>query len=296
MSAERQRRYMARVAADPEKRAEYLMKRKLWRKNGHALRLQYGTGNEVPLTVTPESEACDRDVHSLARMQQETKRGEIMHAKQLKQSYDMCCVMPLCHPFTAVVSGPTGCGKTAWVMRLIGNVNEKIGPVPARIWYYYGEHQSVFGEYSFVHFEEGLPKLSDEVFDGRAPSMIVIDDYMSDVNQLVADIFTKISHHRNISVLLLTQNFFDKNKYARTISLNAHYLVLFKNPRDAGQFATFARQMYPNCWKFAVEAYQDATKDPYGYLLVDVKPDQDDRCRLRTDIFPGELQYAYVPK
>ena len=32
---------------------------------------------------------------------------------------------------------------------------------------------------------------------------------------------------------------FDKNKYARTISLNAHYLVLFKYRRDAGQFAIF---------------------------------------------------------
>ena len=69
--------------------------------------------------------------------------------------------------------------------------------------------------------------------------MIVVDDHMSDVNQLVADIFTKFSHHRNISVLHLTQNLFDKNKYARTISLNSHYLVLFKNCRDAGQFAVF---------------------------------------------------------
>ena len=87
---------MARIAADPVKRAEYLMKRKLWRKNGHAARLQYGTGNEVSLAMTPESETCDRDVCSLARMQQETRHEEIMHAKQLKQSYDMCCVMPLC--------------------------------------------------------------------------------------------------------------------------------------------------------------------------------------------------------
>ena len=57
---------------------------------------------------------------------------------------------------------------------------------------------------------------------------IVVDDHMSDVNQLVAYIFTKISHYRNVSILYLTQNLFDKNKYARTISLNAHYLVLFK--------------------------------------------------------------------
>ena len=93
-------------------------------------------------------------------------------------------------------------------------------------------------------------QLKDEVFDGREPTMIVVDDHMSDVNQLVADIFTTISHHHSISILYLTQNLFDKNKYVRTISLNAHYLTLFKNRRDAGQFVIFARQMYPTCWKF----------------------------------------------
>ena len=102
------------------------------------------------------------------------------------------------------------------------------------------------------------------------------------------------------SILYLTQNVFDKNKYARTISLNTHYLVLFKNRRDAGQFAIFARQIYPTCWKFAVEGYEDATSMPYGYmylgLLVDLKPDQDERYRLRTNVFPGEMQLVYVRK
>ena len=92
--------------------------------------------------------------------------------------------------------------------------------------------------------------------------MIVVDDDMCDVNQLVADMFTKISHDRDMSILYVTQNLFDKNKYVRTITLNWHYLVLFKNCRDAGQFAIFARQM---------------------------KPDEDERCRLRTSVFPGEL-------
>jgi len=68
---------------------------------------------------------------------------------------------------------------------------------------------------------------------------------MAETNQLVTDIFTKISHHRDISVLHLIQNLFDNNKYARTISLNSHYLALFKNPRDVGQFEVLARQMYP---------------------------------------------------
>ena len=208
----------------------------------------------------------------------------------------MRCMLPLYHPFTAIVSGPTGCGKTAWVLRLIDNIREMIEPVSRRIWYYYGEYQHAFYNYASVHFKEGLPQLSDEVFDGSEPSMIVIDDHMSDIDQVVADIFTKISHHRNLSVLHLTQNLFDRNKHARTISLNAHYLVLFKNPRDVGQLSILARQMYPSSWKFAEEAYRDATERPFGYLFVDLKPQQDERCRLRTNIFPGEMQYVYVRK
>ena len=81
-----------------------------------------------------------------------------------------------------------------------------------------------------------------------------------------------------------------------TISLNSHYLVLFKNPRNVGQFSILARQMYPSGFKFAEEAYRDATERPFGYLFVDLKPPQDEWYRLRTNIFPGEMQYVYVRK
>ena len=156
------------------------------------------------------------------------------------------------HPFTAVVAGPTGCGKSAWVLRLIDNAREMIEPPPSRIHYCYGEYQPIFNKYPQVQFHEGLPELSSEAFDSREPTLMIVDDLMSETNQLVADIFTKLSHHRNISILYLSQNVFDKNKHVRTITLNAHYLILFKNPRDAGQFAILARQMYPNSSKFAI--------------------------------------------
>ena len=72
--------------------------------------------------------------------------------------------------------------------------------------------------------------------------------------------------------------------------------MLFRNPRDAGQFAILARQKYPNGSKFAIEAFKDATEKPYGYLLVDLKPDTEEQYRLRTNVFPGESTFVYVKK
>ena len=101
----------------------------------------------------------------------------------------------------------------------------------------------------------------------------------------VDKIFTKFSHHRNISIIYLSQNLFYKSKQNRTMSLNAHYLVIFKSPRDQNQLATLARQMYPGNSKFLIEAFKDATQQPYGYLLINLKSDTEERLRIRTNIF-----------
>jgi len=61
------------------------------------------------------------------------------------------------------------------------------------------------------------------------PSLIILDDLLNQVyGREVCDLFTKGSHHRNISVLLLTQNFFHQGTHCRDISLNAKYVVLLK--------------------------------------------------------------------
>jgi len=206
----------------------------------------------------------------------------------------MTAPLPLCHPFTALVAGPTGSGKSTFVFKLIENADVMIRPPPSKIVYCYGEYQPSFDAYPQVDFRRGLPDSED--FDGSRPSLLIVDDLMDEADRSVANLFTKGSHHRNVSVVFLVQNMFHKNKYIRTISLNAHYMVLFKNPRDASQFASLARQMYPNRSTFAVEAYKDATRQPFSYLLVDLRPEQDEDLRLRTNIFPGDTQYVYVPK
>ncbi len=200
------------------------------------------------------------------------------------------------HPFTAIVAGPTGCGKSTFVKRLIDHKEEMIVPVPECIVWHYGEYQHMYSQCgSGIEFKEGLPHM--DTFDGEKPVMLVIDDLMSETDDSVTQLFTKGSHHRNISVLYLVQNVFDKNKHSRTISLNAHYVVFFKNPRDASQILHLAKQMYPGHVKYMQEAYKDATSQPFGYLFVDLKQDTDEDYRLRTNIIPnGERQYVYIKK
>ena len=129
------------------------------------------------------------------------------------------------HPFTAIVAGPTSCGKTRFVFRLIEHASRMIDPPPDKIVYCYGEYQQLFSKYTHVEFNSGLPRLDD--FDGKQTVLLFQDDLMNEADQTVANLFTKGSHDRR------AQNLFSKNKFAKTISLNAHYMVLFKNPRDA---------------------------------------------------------------
>lgn len=201
------------------------------------------------------------------------------------------------HPFTCLVTGPTSCGKTRFTLRLLKHAKTVVLPPPQKIIWCYGVYQTAFDALradGVIEFHEGLP--NPESFDGRQRTLLVIDDLMSETDDRVTKIFTKISHHMNVSVIYLTQNLFFAGKHNRTIGLNSHYLVIFKNPRDSTQISSLARQMYPGRTKFVVEAFHDATSKPYSYLLIDLKPDTDDQHRLRSGVFPGDEAYVYLPK
>jgi hypothetical protein len=52
--------------------------------------------------------------------------------------------------------------------------------------------------------------------------------------------------------------------------------------------------MYPRRTQFFLEAFTRATARPHDYMVIDMKQNTPDILRLRTFIFPGEEQKAYV--
>ena len=80
----------------------------------------------------------------------------------------------------------------------------------------------------------------------------------------ITNLVIKGSHHRNLSIVFITQNLFHQG--LREVSLNSNYIVVFKNPRDKAQIQYLARQICLEDPLYVQESYLDATSKPYGYL------------------------------
>ncbi|KAJ8018824.1 hypothetical protein HOLleu_42971 [Holothuria leucospilota] len=95
----------------------------------------------------------------------------------------------LAHPFTCVIAGPTGCGKTQFVKKML--TQDVIEGAPERIVYCYGEYQPAFVEMSAalpqIRFVEGLPTNLDEYLDPSYKTLIILDDIMTSHVQLYND-------------------------------------------------------------------------------------------------------------
>lgn len=191
-------------------------------------------------------------------------------------------------PFCMMVAGPSQCGKTWYLKELLELKSVKMVPPPKRIIYCYKEWQEAFNELQDynpeIEFVQGLPyELLSSIKDSDA-ALVILDDLMQECvdDKTIMDLFTVSSHHRNISPIFLTQNMFCQGKHARSISLNTHYLALFKNPRDRSQIRTLGLQLYPDKLKEFMECFNDSVSNAYGKLIVDLKQDTPEELRLRT--------------
>ncbi len=88
----------------------------------------------------------------------------------------------------------------------------------------------------------------------------------------------------NLSVIILSQNLFLQGRQTRTISLNNHYMAIFKNICDRAQFLYLSRQMFPGDTKFLNECFTDATSGLHCYLFLDFKQNTPENFRVRTKI------------
>lgn len=95
-----------------------------------------------------------------------------------------------------------------------------------------------------VQFREGSPDVA--WFDGRCRCLLFLDDLMNEADQNVCNLFTKLSHHRDVSAAFVTQNLFCRNRF-----VHAEDKFEYSLPRSvhessrSNQVSNLTRQMYP---------------------------------------------------
>lgn len=202
-------------------------------------------------------------------------------------------------PSSWLIAGASSSGKTTKLIEIIKNFKELFVDDTRiqNILYFYKTWQDTF-ESNFLknNVREFINEIPSEetiiektfYYQKRGGSIVIIDDFMQEINKDIALIFTALTHHKNLVVFFLTQNVFSRTPLFRDISLNSTYIMVFKNPRDGQQISNLARQLKPGNSKFIVQAYREATKQPYTYILFDNHQSTPDILRVRSCILPNE--------
>ena len=120
------------------------------------------------------------------------------------------------HFTTIQVSGPTRCGKTKLVQRILEE--QLIQPFATRIIWVYNEWQPDYDmireRYPGIEFEKGW---RNDILISLTPeqrNILVLDNQMgvTSSSKSVSDLFTKVSNHRNLTIIYLVQNVYNQGK------------------------------------------------------------------------------------
>lgn len=206
-------------------------------------------------------------------------------------------VFQFLHPFTALVSGPSSCGKTYLIKDILQSITQVMSPPPQKIIWLYKRWQPLYDEIQTtvipeVEFVQGVPlDLDKDTFiDPAFRHLVIIDDLMSTKDPRITDLFTEGSHQRNLSVMVINQNlYFSRDPTQRR---NCHYLILFNNPIDRQLVTTLARQMYPDNIPYFIIKFDEAINKKYGCLLIDLKPTTGRNKWLLENVLPRSTSYV----
>ena len=204
------------------------------------------------------------------------------------------------HPSNFWIAGPSKSGKTMFVRKMIRHCKWKFDPPIKKVVFVYSVWQDTYREMkkefgSLVQWVQGLPD-DPYAFFSDTPGLLIVDDMMGQMeskHKQVGKWFTQGTHHMDVSLAVLVQNIFPPNM--RTSSLNAHYMILFPNPRDPSQLHRLAAQAFPGERAWFKKAIKYAQSRPYRPLVIDFNQKTGRQYKLSVDHFPEDLKESSEP-
>ena len=191
-------------------------------------------------------------------------------------------------PCNIFVVGPTNSGKTYWTWNLLKDIPYHFRmlkpelPLPKKILYCYMAEQELIRDmksWDNVKTYKQVPTLPFlKRFFNDKPGIVVLDDMMRHVakDEELQDLFTIKSHHENISVIFLSQDFFPRGNSMVTINRQCQYLVCFRSLRDNWGLFHVLLSAFPERWGEVLNHIRnDAFSEKYGYAVLNFHPQSD---------------------
>ena len=202
-------------------------------------------------------------------------------------------------PVRAIFSGSSQSGKTYLIGEILKHQRKLFGDAFTYVKYFYPTYlEESPVEYhtkteSPVSYEPGFPTKTD-ILSLPQNSLLIIDDQADTAvkSDLVSQLFKVISGKKDISVILVTQNYFIQGKHSRDIRNSCNYVALFRNCADASLNRRVATAFGLKGAYIAAERDTYATQI-YPYFFIDqTQRAQLSSYRLYVDIL-GDCKIAY---
>lgn len=210
------------------------------------------------------------------------------------------------HPFTCVIAGQSGSGKSFFVRELLEHTREF-----THVQLFIGtsidqnqQFQKLVDESDKLPFslsvcdvddKYGLDSLNESSFQSDVLALcnesfaqgnklcLIFDDLMTELGncKLLSNLFSKTSSHTQTSVIMITQNLFHQGKERTNSDVfrNAKIFVLFAVPSDHSVFDSLARKLrVPSLFfKEVIEKHR--------YIVFRAGTDVPPEARFLTDLF-----------
>jgi len=196
-------------------------------------------------------------------------------------------------PCSIILAGPSSCGKTSYTIKVLENSESLFEKPLTRVIIVCSHPQKAYKALQ-DKFECIFVSSLEEADQCLVPgSVLIVDDQLNSLetpktSKLLTELFTVRSHHEDLVIFVLLQCLF--SKYLRTCFINTTYLLVGKWVKDIYSVEVLARQFQPRKSKQVLECYEDATKLPYQFLLLDFHMLTPNKYRIRSSAFPDEMK------
>lgn len=185
-------------------------------------------------------------------------------------------------PFRLVCVAPSGSGKTNMILNLVEKFSKGKGTFnsitiitrnKSEPLYEFLEERSE----KKVKIEEGLEKLpAMDTFDKDLQHLVIFDDMVLEKAQKPMSEMYIRGRKRGISVCYLSQSFY---KIPKTIRSNCNYFVLLKLSGKRDLNLILSEFELGVSKDELMEMYEDATKEKFSFLLIDVEANKEKKFR-----------------